>query len=63
MNPSVRQPKKRKGVVFAAVACVLALLLGGGYYYYENVHLPDQRRQAREGEQTAKISALLAGAG
>ena len=59
----VRQPKKRKGVVFAAVACVLALLLGGGYYYYENVHLPEQRRQAQEGEQTAKISALLAGAG
>ena len=59
----VRQPKKRKGVVFAAVVCVLALLVGGGYYYYENAHLPDQRRQAREGEQTAKISALLAGAG
>ena len=59
----VRQPKKRKGVVFAAVVCVLALLVGGGYYYYENVHLPEQRRQAQEGEQTAKISALLAVAG
>ena len=62
-EPRERPPKKRKGLVFAAVVCVVALLMGGGYYYYENVHLPEQRRQAREGEQTAKISALLAGAG
>ena len=60
----VRQPKKRKGPLFAAVlVCVLALLIGGGYYYYENIYLPAQRRQAQEGEQTAKISALLSGAG
>ena len=59
----VRQPGKRKGPLFAAVlVCVLALLIGGGYYYYENIHVPEQRRQAQEGEQTAKISALLAGA-
>ena len=59
----VRQPGKRKGPLFAAVlVCVLALLIGGGYYYYENIHLPDQRRQAQEGEQTARISALLSGA-
>ncbi len=59
----VRQPGKRKGPLFAAVlVCVLALLIGGGYYYYENIHLPAQRRQAQEGEQTAKISALLSGA-
>ena len=59
----VRQAGKRKGPVFAAVACVLALLMGGGYYYYyEHIHLPEQRRQAQEGEQTAKISALLASA-
>ena len=63
VKPSVRPPKKRKGLVFAAVACVLALLMGGGYYYYENIHRPEQLRRAQEGEQTAKISALLAGAG
>ena len=62
-GPPVRQAGKRKGPVFAAVACVLALLMGGGYYYYyEHIHLPEQRRQAQEGEQTAKISVLLASA-
>ena len=61
-EPRERQPRKRKGVVFAALVCVLALLMGGGYYYYENVHLPEQRRQAQEAERTAKISSLLSGA-
>ena len=61
-DPRVRQPKKRKGPVFAAVACVLALLIGGGYYYYEYIHLPDQRRQAQEGEVAKKVSTLLSGA-
>ena len=61
-GPSVRQPKKRRGPVFAAVACVLALLIGGGYYYYEYIHLPDQRRQAQEGEVAKKVSTLLSGA-
>ena len=46
-DPSVRQPKKRRGPVFAVVACVLALLLGGGYYY-EYIHLPEERRRAQE---------------
>ena len=61
-DPRVRQPKKRKGPVFAAVACVLALLIGGGYYYYEYIHLPKQRRQAQEGEVAKKVSTLLSGA-
>ena len=61
-DPRVRQPKKRKGPAFAAVACVLALLIGGGYYYYEYIHLPDQRRQAQEGEVAKKVSTLLSGA-
>ena len=61
-DPSVRQPKKRRGPVFAAVACVLALLIGGGYYYYEYIHLPKQRRQAQEGEVAKKVSTLLSGA-
>ena len=54
--------KKSIRGVFAAVACVLALLIGGGYYYYENIHLPEQRRQAQEGEVAKKVSTLLSGA-
>ena len=55
-DPSVRQPKKRRGPVFAAVACVLALLLGGGYYY-EYIHLPEERRRAQEAEIARQSAA------
>ena len=55
-DPRVRQPKKRRGPVFAAVACVLALLLGGGYYY-EYIHLPEERRRAQEAEIARQSAA------
>ena len=62
-GPRVRQAGKRKGPVFAAMACVLALLAGAGYYYYyENVHVPEQLRLAKEGEAAKRVSALLSGA-
>ena len=48
--PPVHPPKKPKGKLFAAVACLFVLLIGS-VYYYQYEYLPGQRRQAQEAER------------
>ena len=52
----LRRPRRRKGRVFAALACVCALLMGGGYYYYEYIHLPEQRRGTHDADRTRQLA-------